>query len=180
MTVIVKDEAARPWLESPLLAGVETRARRAIARHLVGERVEPGVTLLRQGVANLRLWFVVEGGVAIERKRPDGKVDLITSLSGPALFGTTTFFGSTAPSMTIRATSALTVWTLDHAGHEALRRDDPSAAESLALAVVRVVSERFDLLDQKLGEFIAEHAQDHPKATELAEFRSRLFDDPAP
>lgn len=179
MSAIVKDEAARRWLESPLLVGVEDRCRLAVSRHLVGERVEPGFVLLRQGVPNGRLWFVVDGGVAIERERPHGKVDLLATMTGPALFGTTTFFRSSAPSMTIRSTSALTLWTLDHEGFEALRRDDPRAAEALALAVVRVLSERFDMLDQKIGELMAEHAHDLPKATELAEFRSRLFDDPA-
>ncbi len=37
---------------------------------------------------------------------------------------------------------------LYHPAHEALRAADPGAAEALAVAVVRALSERFDLIDK--------------------------------
>jgi CRP/FNR family cyclic AMP-dependent transcriptional regulator len=178
MVSATTDETGR-FLDSPLLAGVDDGSRRAIARKLVPARIPRGTPLLSQGVPNDRLWFLVEGSVAIERRRLDGHVDLLATLSGPAIFGTTTFFRSTAPSASIRAESDLTPWTLDREGHEALRRDDPRSAEALALAVVRVLSERFDLLDVRIAELMDEHGDDHPKVSELASFRARLFEDPA-
>jgi CRP/FNR family transcriptional regulator, cyclic AMP receptor protein len=172
-------DVAGQFLGSPLLAGVDDESRRAILRRLVASRVSLGTPLLSQGMPNDQLWFVLEGSVAIERRRADGKVDVLATLNGPAIFGTTTFFRSTAPSASIRASTDLTLWTLDREGHEALRRDDPRAAEALALAVVRVLSERFDILDVRIGELMAEHGDDHPKVTELATFRARLFEEPA-
>jgi CRP-like cAMP-binding protein len=83
------------------------------------------------------------------------------------------------PSATIRASSDLTLWTLDHPAHDRLRRQDPRAAEALALAVVRTLSERFDLLDRKVSELMAEHDDDHPRVTEWARFRARLFEEPS-
>ena len=41
--------------------------------------------------------------------------------------------------------------TLHHPAHDRLRRENPRAAEELALAVVRTLSEPFDLLDKETG-----------------------------
>ena len=142
-------------------------------------RATAGSALLSQGKPNDRLFFVIEGSIVIERKQPDGHVDVMASLPSPAIFGTTTFFRSTPPSASIRASTDLTLWTLDREGHEALRRDDPRAAEALASAILRVLAERFDLLDIRLAELTAEHDDDHPRANEWANFRARLFEDPA-
>jgi CRP-like cAMP-binding protein len=122
---------------------------------------------------------VVEGSVAIERKQPDGHVDVMAIMTSPAIFGTTTFFRPTPPSASIRASTDLTLWTLDREGHEALRREDPRAAEALASALLQVLAERFDLLDVRLAKLMAEHDDDHPRSNEWANFRARLFEDPA-
>ena len=168
----------RQFLESPLLVGVDESSRRAIFRALVEGEVPAGFALLEQGRPNDRLWFVIGGEVAIERVGAKGRVEMLAVLSGPAIYGTTTFFRGTALSATIRARSALTVGTLDHRAHDRLRLDDPRAAENLALSVVRVLSERFDLLDARLAEILADHAGDAPRATEWANFRARLFEEP--
>jgi CRP/FNR family transcriptional regulator, cyclic AMP receptor protein len=167
------------FLGSPLLAGVDESSRRAVFRRLVEGRAPSGTALLSQGKPNDRLWFVFDGSVTLERKQADGHIDILATLDGPAIYGTTTFFRSTAPSATLRAASDLTLWTLDREGHEALRREDPRAAEALALAVVKVLSERFDLLDSRISQLMAEHGDDHPRSTELAAFRARLFEEPA-
>jgi len=172
-------KVAGEFFESSLLHGVDEGLRRAIFRRLVPGQAPAGTPLLSQGKSNERLWFVIEGSVTIERKHPDGRVESLAELKGPAIFGTTTFFRSTSPSASILAATDLKVWTLDHAGHEALRRDEPQAAEALALAVVRVLSERFDMLDVRIAELMAEHGDDHPRMTELATFRARLFEEPA-
>jgi len=172
------DESER-FLASPLLAGADDEDRLAVFRRLVEGKLAVGTALLAQGKPNDRLWFVVEGSVTIERGQPDGHVEVMASMSAPAIFGTTTFFRSTAPSASIRASSELTLWTLDREGYEALRRENPRAAEALAQAILRVLSERFDLLDDRISELMAEHDDDHPRANEWANFRSRLFEEPA-
>ena len=178
MASIVEVETRR-FLESPLLAGVDDSSRRAVLEKLEPGRVAAGTPLLSQGVANHRLWFVVDGSIDVERRRPDGRAEVVATMTGPGIYGTTTFFRATSPTTTLRATTELTCWTLDRPGHESLRRDNPMAAEALALAIVRVLSERFDLLDDRIAELMAEHGDDHPRVTELAAFRARLFEDPA-
>jgi CRP-like cAMP-binding protein len=177
--VMLSTENSARFLASPLLSGIEDEARLAVYGRLVETPLASGTPLLLQGKPNDRLWFVLEGSVAIERKQADGQVDILATMAAPAIFGTTTFFRSSTPTATIRASSNLTVWTLDRAGHEELRRDEPRAAEALALAVLRVLSERFDLLDERITELMAEHGDDHPRANEWANFRARLFEDPA-
>ena len=66
--------------------------------------------------------------------------------------------------------------SLYHPAHEALRRGPP-AAEALALAVLRALSERFDLIDRLFSDYMARHPDDSSRMSEWAGFRARLFDE---
>ncbi|WP_435010396.1 cyclic nucleotide-binding domain-containing protein [Tundrisphaera lichenicola] len=178
MPTISTDGSSR-FLATPLLTRAEEDSRLTIFRALVEAKVPAGTPLLTQGDPNKFLWFVEGGSITIERTQPDGRVDELAVLSGPAMYGTTTFFRSMAPSATIRAKDDLVVWMLDHRSHDRLRQDHPRAAEALALEVVRVLSERFDQLDRRLAEMMAQHLDDHPRANEWANFRARLFEEPS-
>jgi len=173
----IETEPPEEFLATPLLSGADEKARSVIFRHLAETSAPAGTALMVQGRPNDKLWFVVRGSVAVERKQPDGRVDVVANFSGPALYGTTTFFRSTGPSSTIRATSDLIVWTLDHRSHAQLRREHPREAEILALEVVRALSERFDQLDARLAGMIAGQPDGRPRANEWASFRSRLFEE---
>ena len=179
MKTSTPEDAIAELMATPLLSGVPEGRKRTIFGALQRRPIEAGSPLIAQGVRNDRLWFLIEGDVAVDRARADGRVDRLAEFSGPAIYGTTTFFRPTGPSATIRATTDLVAWTLDQAGLDRIRQEDPEAAEALALSVVRVLSERFDLLDRKLAELLAEHADDHPRANEWANFRTRVFEEPA-
>jgi len=166
----------------PFLEEIDDEARAALSVCLEEARVSAGSRLISQGGTNDRLWFVAKGSVAIERSGPGGgPPEVLATLPAPSVFGTTTFFRPEMPaSATIRATTDLHLWTLDRASHERLRRDDPRAAEVLAMAIIRVLSERFDLLDRHLAGQLAGagHGRDRARASELAAFRTRLFEEP--
>jgi hypothetical protein len=72
------------------------------------------------------------------------------------------------------------IWslTLYHPAHEQLRLENPRAAEALALAAVRVLAERFDLLDKRVSDYLAGHGDDPPRASEWSSFRARIFEEP--
>jgi CRP-like cAMP-binding protein len=91
----------------------------------------------------------------------------------------TSFFRPTAPSFAVRASSDVWLLSLYHPAHDRLRQANPRAAEALALAALRVLSDRFDQLDKRVSEHIRLHAVDHPKATEWSGFRARLFEEPS-
>ena len=82
---------------------------------------------------------------------------MITTIAAPSVFGTTSFFRPDPPSVGVRATSDVWMLSLYHPAHEALRRENPRAAEALAVAILRALSERFDLMDQLLSDYITRH-----------------------
>lgn len=169
---------ARDFLASPLLAEADEGARLALFEALEPGLAAPGDLLIAQGRPNARLWFFLAGSVAIVRRA--GGADLpVAQLTAPGIFGATTFFRPGPATASIRAASALRHLTLGHEAHDRLRLDQPRAAEALALATVRVLAERFDLLDARLTEFMAARPDDQPEATEWAIFRARLFEEPS-
>lgn len=174
---MVTTEAADRFLAAPLLAKLTPAERLAVLGALVERRAEAGATLLEQGEPNDRLAFLIEGAATIVRTFPGGREEVVAALSAPAVFGDLSFFREAAPLASVRADTAVRLLTLDHPAHEALRLDSPRTSEALALAVLRVMAERFDLLDRKLTDFIARGLDNPPRPSELARFRARLFDE---
>jgi CRP-like cAMP-binding protein len=172
------DEAARRFMEAPWLAEVEREPKQSLLGALSEERAAAGAVLLSQGQPNDHLSFLIDGSVELERKFSNGRREVITTLTAPAVFGTTSFFQPKPPTVTARAKSDVWLLTLYHPAHDALRREHPRAAEALALAVVRTLSERFDLVDKLFTEYIVNHP-DVPASTmsEWSRFRARLFEE---
>ena len=175
---MVQGDAAEQFLSAPLWADVDRESRLAVLGAMEEGRAKAGATLLAQGQSNDRLSFLIEGSAVIERTFPGGRKEVLATLTAPAAFGTTSFFQPNPPLASVRATSDVRLLTLSHPRHAQLRRTDPHAAEALALGILRVLSERFDLLDQRVSDFLAEHADDPPKVNEWAGFRARLFEEP--
>ena len=173
---MVEAEAAKRFMAAPLLADVDPDLRRAMLEVMVEDQAKKGKVLVEQGQPNDRLCWVIEGTVEIERRFPDGTEEVLATLNAPAVVGTTSFFQAKPSTVTTRAASDIWLLTLYHPAHERLRRDNPRAAEALALAVVRVLAERFDLLDHRVTEYLRQH-DDQPRITEWSRFRSRLFED---
>ena len=163
------------FMATTLLASLDDDIRQTVAEQLREAAVEPGTPIIRQGLKNDRLWFVQEGSVMVERSDREGRSTVLSTLQAPALFGTTTFFHNSPSNLTLRASTTLTTWSLDTQGYENLRRDDPRAAEALALEVLRVVSERFDMIHDRLIQTIGDES---PRLNEWGKFRTRLFSDP--
>jgi CRP-like cAMP-binding protein len=174
---MVEGDAAERFLSAPLWADVDRDSRRAVFEALEEGRAKTGTTLMEQGQPNDRLSFLLEGTAVIERTYPEGRKEILAHLTAPAAFGTTSFFRSNPPLVSVRATSDVRLLTLSHPVHDRLRRTNPRAAEALALGILRVLSERFDMLDQRVSDFLAQH-DDPPKVNEWAGFRARLFEEP--
>ncbi len=139
------------------------RSRNNIRRfRLVGSAPNRQNSYTRQSPPNCR----VPGNAKNEKK------------GRPAVFGTTSFFQPKPPTVTARALTDVWMLTLHHPTHDRLRRENPRAAEELALAVVRTLSERFDLLDKLFTDYIAHHP-DAPgnTASEWSRFRASLFEE---
>jgi CRP/FNR family transcriptional regulator, cyclic AMP receptor protein len=176
---MVQSEAAERFLSTPLLQELDPKSRRAVFEALVEERAAAGSVLLAQGQVNDHLSFLIEGNASIERRYPGGVTEGLATLNAPTVFGTTSFFTPNAPTFGVRATTDGWLLTLYHPAHERLRRENLPAAEALALATIRVLSERFNELDRMFSDYMASHPADGRKATEWAGFRARLFEEVA-
>jgi CRP/FNR family transcriptional regulator, cyclic AMP receptor protein len=175
---MVKADVAERFMAAPVLVDVDTDTKRALLAAMDEGRERAGAVLLEQGQPNDHLSFLIEGSAVIERSHPGGRKEVLAHMTAPGIFGTTSFFRPNPPTITVRATSEVCILTMDHPAHEQLRRDDPRAAEALAVAVVRILAERFDLLDKRVSDSLTQHADDHPKVTEWSGFRARLFEEP--
>jgi CRP-like cAMP-binding protein len=175
---MIDAQAAERFMAAPWLAEADTDTKRAILNALVEARAPAGATLLEQGQPNDHLTFLIEGTAAIERDFGHGRRETITTMTAPAVFGTTSFFQPEPPTVTVRATADVWMLSLYHPAHEALRKADARAAEALALAVLRTLSERFDLIDKLFSDYMARHPDDSSGTSEWAGFRARLFDEP--
>ena len=165
-------------LSATLLGDVDEDARGAILEFLERDEAASGAILLKQGEPNDHLSFLIAGKAVIERAWPDGRVETLATIEAPSVFGTTSFFVPTPPPVTVRATTEVKLLTLFHPAHERLRLEHPRAAEALALAVVRTLTERFNIIDGLFTEFIAKHRGDAKKVDEWAGFRARFFQEP--
>jgi CRP/FNR family transcriptional regulator, cyclic AMP receptor protein len=174
---MVSTAAAERFLAAPWLSEVDPASRRAILSVLAEERAPADATLLVQGQANDHISFLIEGSVTVLRTFLDGRVEIVATLVAPSVFGETSFFRPTPPIVSVRANSPVWLLTLDHPSHERLRLENLKAAEELSLAAVRVLAERFDMLDKRISDYMAQHPDGHPRATEWAKFRARLFED---
>jgi CRP/FNR family transcriptional regulator, cyclic AMP receptor protein len=175
---MIDAEATKRFMAAPWLVEVDPEVKMAISSALIEARAPAGATLLEQGQPNDHLTFLIEGTAELVRIQASGRREVITHLTAPAMFGTTSFFQPKAPTVRVQATSEVWMLSLYHPAHDALRAANPRAAEALALAVVRALSERFDLIDKLFTEFTARHSDAPPRKSEWAGFRSRLFEEP--
>ncbi len=175
---MVTPAAAERFLSAPLLAQVDDESRRAVLEVLAERREPAGATLLEQGQANDHVSFLIEGTATVVRTYPEGPVETVATLIAPSVFGETSFFRDSPPIVRVQAQTPVWLLTLDHPAHERLRQEFPQAAEALALAAVRVLAERFDLLDRRVSEYLRRNPEATAKANEWARFRARLFEEP--
>ena len=89
---MIDAEATKRFMAAPWLAEVDPETKRAICGALVEARAPTGATLLEQGQPNDHLTFLIEGTAEIVRIFGTGRRDVITQLTAPAVFGTTSFF----------------------------------------------------------------------------------------
>lgn len=175
---MIDAEATKRFMAAPWLAEVDPEIKRAIAGALVEARAPTGAALLEQGQPNDHLTFLIEGTAEIVRTFGARRREVITHLTAPAVFGTTSFFQPKSPTVTVQATSEVWMLSLYHPAHEVLRATNPRAAEALAVAVVRALSERFDLIDKLVMQITTRSCDEPAQNSEWAGFRARLFEEP--
>lgn len=172
---MVEPGVAERFLSAPMLAETDPGLRGAVLTALVEVRAPARSSLLAQGQPNDHLSFLIQGTASIERQRPDGRHEALATLTAPSVFGATSFFCPDPPTFNVVAATDVVLLTLYHPAHDRLCRENPAAAGALALAAVRVLSQRFNELDRAFSAYMGRH----PEFTEWAGFRARLFEEPS-
>lgn len=172
---MVSPEASERFLASPFLVDLDSTARLAILNVLTEHREKAGTLLLEQGKPNDRIFFLLEGTVAIERAHKEGRGEWVLNLAAPNAFGEVSFFQRKAQIVSVRCVTDIHYLTLDRHAHELLRRADPRSSEELAYAALRVLAEHFDLIDQRVAEILSRVPDPSRGQTEWARFRARMF-----
>lgn len=174
----IQGEAARRFMSADWLTDANEADRRAVFAVLNEAPAPAGTRLLEQGKANSRLVFLIAGEATVDRVRSDGRTEAIATLQAPTVFGTTSFFRpEKTPSFNVRALAGVQTLTLDRDDYGRLRRDNPRAAEALAVDALRTLADRFEELDRLFSEYIVKHPDERPKTTEWSGFRARLFEE---
>lgn len=177
--MMVPSDAAEIFLKAPLMPAMEATARRSVLAVLQESRVEAGTILLAQGKLNGRIHFLLEGEVEVVRAFPNGHEEVVIVYRSPTVLGELSFFRRCPCLATLRTTVPSRFLVLDRDGHEALRRDDPRAAEQLAIAAIQLLAERFETLDRKVTDFLADQdkVRGITRSSEWSAFRGRLFEE---
>jgi CRP-like cAMP-binding protein len=174
---MISSAARDTFLNTSWLSELDATARLAVLQVLEEHRAAPGTELIVQGRPNNRIIFQLAGTTAATRHYDGRRDELRTTLESPAVYGEVSFLRPTPGLATVRALTPVWYLTLDHHGHEALRRADPRSAEQLALAILRVLADRFQVLDGRITDFLAGQEDHHPRASEWSDFRARLFEE---
>ena len=175
---MIDPKATERFMTAPWLTEVDPEIKKAICNVLVETKAPAGAVLLEQGQPNDHLTFLIEGTVVVDRGFRNGHRESIIPLNAPTVFGTTSFFLPSPPTVNVRATSSVWMLSLFHPAHESLRRTNPHAADAIALAVVRALSERFNLMDELFSQRMAQSASEPVRQSEWASFRTSLFEEP--
>ena len=97
---MINEEAAGRFMTAPWLVEVDREIKLALLNALAEERAEAGAVLLAQGQPNDHLTFLIEGSVELERTFSTGRKEVVTTLTAPVVFGTTSFFHPKPPTVT--------------------------------------------------------------------------------
>jgi CRP/FNR family cyclic AMP-dependent transcriptional regulator len=174
---MVSPAAAEQFLAAPWLSDLDATARLALLNVLQEHHADAGTELLTQGKSNDRIIFQLRGETVATRTYPGRHEELVARLPSPTVYGEISFFRPTTCLATVRACTPVWYLSLDRHGHEALRRADPRTAEQFAVATLKIIADRFEMIDRRVTDFLAEHENHHPRASEWNTFRSRLFEE---
>jgi len=172
---MVSTHAADRFLKAPFLADLDASSRQALLHVLREHHASAGTILLQQDQPNDRIYFLIEGSVAILRSSTDGRTEHILDLHAPTAFGETSYFQRKPQLVTVRTITDVWYLTLERTAHHQLRESDPRASEQLATAAIRVLAGHFEIIDQRVAEMIASQPNQANQTTEWDRFRARLF-----
>lgn len=146
-----------------------------MGKHVRIEDFSEGDDILTEGNEYQGLWLILRGQCSVVKKC-DEQESVLATLEQGNVFGEMSFFEHAPHSATVRAVRDVKALCLTRAEFEKLRLTCPSVTEKIAIAVVKLLSDRLRRMDGWTCELVASGDQSqHHK--EWHEFRARLYSD---
>lgn len=114
---------------------------------LLGKTYQAGEIIVHQGDPGDCMFVIQDGDVEV-LKEEDGTATLVDTMHTGDIFGEMALIEHTVRSSTVRATSTVRVLTIDKKTFFRRVQEDPS----LALSVLKAMSQRIRNLDEELAE----------------------------
>ena len=165
--------------ESPLLRDLEEDEVKSLFKRMEHLCFESDRTILAQGVEEKGLWLIGEGCCEVVRGNQSGTKERILAMLGPGtVFGEMSFFQQPAHSATVRSVTPVSVHKLTQQGFTDLLADNGRAAGKILTNLVRVQSDRLNMMDQWVCELMDRNQTENGATHTLNEwhqFRSKLY-----
>lgn len=161
-----------------LFSGLDDAECRQLAGALRQYHCEPGEVILRQGETEQVLWLLTEGTCEVVRHvdaaRPDEEPVVLATLSAGETLGEMSFFQPAPHSASVRAQTSVTLLKLSRHEFDDRVNHGCRAAYKLAVNMVGTLAQRLRMMDQWVGELLAED-DSPPRQAEWSGFRDKLF-----
>lgn len=131
---------------------------------ILGKTYRPGEIIVRQGEMGDCMYVIQDGDVDVLKEENDTQIVVDTMHTGD-IFGEMAIIERTVRSSTVRASSPARIMTIDKKTFVRRVQEDPS----LALSVLKVMSQRIRKLDLEVAALKQELARCHERETASAD-----------
>lgn len=156
-----------------LLSGFSHEEMSAFLRRVRFEGFTAGEGILTEGNQYHGIWIVLSGTCEVI-KHGQNKDSRLAILEPGHVFGEMSFLQPVAHSASVRAVDHVETMRLMAEEYEDLSSDSPSAAQKLAVNIIRVLSDRLRRMDEWTCELV-ERNNDSRHHMEWQDFRSKLY-----
>lgn len=129
---------------------------RRIEREMAVRRYRSGQTLIREGDRaagpSASMYLILEGTIALTRRRPDGGEEPLRTLGPGELIGVVALLRDTSRTATCTVNNRALVASMDRLAMERLQRDDPKTWAHLQHTLALQLAADFRALHERLSE----------------------------
>ena len=149
-----------------------------ILKAMVPISVEAGAVLYQEQDKAKGLFVLVEGGVEILRRQPDGTSERIATVEAPTVVGEMSLITDRPHSATVRALSRCEGRLLTRSQFERLLGAESLAAYKVVLVLADVIARRLIRMDDKVLELMC--VGDATRVAELAAYNQKFVNEWTP
>lgn len=158
---------------APLAAGLDESEIERIARNGRVEHWPEEAVVMEEGSLGPRLVLILRGTAEVVKMASDGAVHVLATVGPGDVLGEMSLLRKAPRSATVRATSAMRLFAMDHDAFEGMIADGDPAAFKLSHSIARTLAARVDDLNERVVELLGRRPEDPTQ--ELARLQTEIF-----